>query len=88
MMDSETPPTSPPHEAGDPEVSSRRSPESSRPEANTSAALSSECSAPTGGNKKDSVQSDDRPDMLTGLLEQAALSESHRMLMGTVLEKS
>ena len=87
MMESETPPASLPHGVGDPEVSSRRSPESSRPEANTSAALSSECSAPTGGNKKDSVQSDDRPDMLTGLLEQAALSEDHHSLMSMVLEK-
>ena len=74
MMESETPPASPPHGAGDPEVSSRRSLDSSRPEAKTSAALSLEHSAPTGGNKKGPVQPGDRPDTLTGLLEQAALS--------------
>ena len=87
MMECETPPTSPPHEAGDPEVSSRRSPDLLKPEANTSAALSPERSAPTRGKKKGSVQSDDGLDMLTGLLEQAALSEDHRALMGMVLEK-
>ena len=67
MMESETPPTSPPHEAGDTEVSSQRSPDLPKPEANTSAALS--------------------PDILTGLLERAALSEEHRSLMSTVLKK-
>ena len=87
MMESETPPASPPHGAGDPEVSSWRSPDSPRPEANASAALSPERSAPTGGNKKGPAHFDDRPDMLTGLLEQAALSEDHRSLMSTVLEK-
>ena len=87
MMESETPPASPPHGAGDPEVSSRRSPDSPRPEANTSAALSPERSAPTGGDKKGPAQFGDRPDTLTGLLEQAALSEDHRSLMSTVLEK-
>ena len=86
MMESETPPTSPPHEVGDPEVSSRRSPDLPRLEANTSAALIPEHSAPTGGNKKGLVQSGDRPDTPTGLLEQAALSEDHRTLMGTVFE--
>ena len=87
MMESETPPTSPPHEAGDPEVSSRRSPDLPKPEANTSAALSPERSAPTGGDKKGPAQFGDRQDTLTGLLEQAALLEDHRSLMGTVLEK-
>ena len=87
MMESETPPTSPPHMAGDPEVSSRRSPDSPRPGANTSAALSPKRSAPTRGNKKGLTQSRDRPDTLTGLLEQAALSEDHRALMGMVFVK-
>ena len=75
MMESETPPASPPHGAGDPEVSSRRSPDLPRPEASTSAALSPERSAPTGGDKKGPAQFGDRQDTLTGLLEQAALSE-------------
>ena len=87
MMESETPPASPPYGAGDPEVSSRRSPDLPRPEASTSAALIPERSAPTGGDKKGPTQFGDRPDTLTGLLEQAALSEDHRSLMGTVLEK-
>ena len=86
-MESETPLASPPHGAGDPEVSSRRSPDSPRPEANTSATLSPECLAPTGGSEKGLAQSGDRPDMLMGLLEQAALSMDHRSLMSTVLEK-
>ena len=86
-MESETPPTSPPHEAWDPEVSSRRSPDLPKPEANPSAALSPECSAPTGGNRKGPGQSGAQPDTLTGLLEQAALSEDHRSLMSTVLGK-
>ena len=58
-----------------------------RPEANTSAALSPERSAPTRGNKKGPVRSGGRPDMLTGLLEQVALSEDHRSLMSMVIEK-
>ena len=87
MMESETPPTSPPHGAGDPEVSSWRSPNLPRPEASTSAALSPERSAPTGGDEKGPTQFGDRPDTLTGLLERAALSEDHCALMGTMFEK-
>ena len=87
MMESETPPTSPPHGAGDTEVSSQRSPDLPRPEASTSAALSPEHSAPTGGDKKAPAQFGGRPDTLTGLLERAALSEDHRSLMSTVLKK-
>ena len=49
MMESETPPNSRPDEAGDTEVSSRRSPDIPKPEASTSAALSPEHLAPTGG---------------------------------------
>ena len=40
MMESETPPASPVLDAGDTEVSSRRSPDPPRPEANVLAALS------------------------------------------------
>ena len=87
MMESETPPAPPPHGAGDPEVSSQRSPDLPRPEANTSTALSLEYSAPTGGDKKGPTQFSDQPDTLTGLLEQAALSEDHHSLMSMVLEK-
>ena len=87
MMESETPPTSPPHEAGNTEVSSRRSPDLPKPEANTSVALSPERLAPTGGNEKGPAQFDARPDVLTGLLEQAALSAEHCSLMSAVLKK-
>ena len=87
MMESETPPASPPHGAGNPEVSSRRSPDLPRPEASTSATLSPEHSAPTGGDKEGPTQFGDRPDTLTGLLEHATLLEDHRTLMGTVFEK-
>ena len=67
MMESKTPPASLTHEVGDTEVSSRRSPDLLKPEANTSAALS--------------------PDILTGLLERAALSEEHHSLISAVLKK-
>ena len=57
-----------------------------RPEADTSAAPSPARSAPLEGDEG-LEQSGARPNMLTGLLEQADLSEDHRKLMGTVLEK-
>ena len=85
MMESETPPTSPPHGVGDPKVSSRRSPDLPRLEASTSAALSPEHLAPMRGDEKGPAQSSVRLDVLTGLLERAALSEEHRSLMSTVL---
>ena len=69
MMERETPPTSLPHEAGDTEVSSRRSLDLPTPEANMSVALSPERLAPTGGDEKGLAQFSVRPDVLTGLLE-------------------
>ena len=89
MMESETPPhVSPPHEANDPEVSSRRiSPDPPRPEGNPSATRSPEYSAPKGSNRKSPELSGARPDALMNLLEQAAISEAHRTLMGTVVER-
>ena len=87
MMESEAPPTSPPHEAGDTEVSSRRSPDLPKPKANALAALSPEHLTPTGGDEKGPAQFDVRLDILTGLLERAALSEEHRSLMSVVLKK-
>ena len=68
-------------------MSSRRSPDLPKPEANTSVALSPEHLAPTGGDEKGPAQFSVRPDILTGLLERAALSEEHRSLMRTVLTK-
>ena len=89
MMESETPPhASPPNEAGDLEVSSRRvSPDPPRPEGNPSATRSLEYSAPKGSNKKSPELSGARPDSLRNLLEQAAISEAHCTLMGTVVER-
>ena len=87
MMESETPPASPPHGAGNLEVSSWRIPDPLRLEVNSSAAPSPARSSPMEGNEKGSGQSGARPNILTGLLEQAALLEEHHTLMGTVLEK-
>ena len=89
MMDSETPlPDSSAPEAGDPEVSSRRiSPDPRRPEGNPSATRSPEYSAPKESNRKSPGLSDARPDALMSLLEQADISEAHRTLMGTVVER-
>ena len=89
MMESETPPpASPPHGVDDPEVSSRRiSPDPPRPEGNPLATRSPEYSTPKGSNKKSPGLSGARPDSLRNLLEQADISEAHRTLMGTVVEK-
>ena len=89
MMGSETPPpVSPPHEADDPEVSSRRiSPDPPRPAGNPSASRSSEYSAPKESNRKSPGLSGTQPDTLMGLLEQAAISKAHCTLMGTVVER-
>ena len=87
MKESETPPASPILDAGDTEVSSQRSPDLPKPEANASAPLSPERLAPTRGDGKGPAQFDVRPDVLTGLLERAALSEEHRSLMSAVLKK-
>ena len=89
MMERETPPrASPPREAGDPEVSSRRiSPDPPRPEGNPSATRSPEYAAPKESNRKSPELFDVRPDALMNLLEQAAISETHRTLMGTVIER-
>ena len=86
-MESETPPASPPHGAGDHEVSSRRSPDPLRPEANASAIPSPARSAPVADNGKGPGESGVWPNTLTGLLESADLLEDHLTLMGTVSEK-
>ena len=89
MMESETPPlASPPREADDPKVSSRRiSPDPPRPEGNPSATRSPEYSAPKESNRKSPGLSGARPDALMNLLEQVAISEAHRTLMVTVVER-
>ena len=89
MMESEMPPpTSPPRETDNPEVSSWRiSPDPQRPEGNSSATQSPEFSAPKETDRKNPGLSSVQPDTLMGLLEQAAISEAHRTLMGTVVER-
>ena len=89
MIESETPPpASPPHGADDPEVSLRRiSPDPPRLEGNPSATRSPEYSAPKESNRKSPGLSGAQPDALMGLLEQAAISEVHRTLMGMVVER-
>ena len=89
MMDSETPPpASPPHGADDPEVSSWRiSPDPPRPEVDTSAAQSPEYLAPKEIFRKSPGLSGTQPDTLMGLLERVAISETHRALMGRVVER-
>ena len=89
MMERETPPPAiPPHEVGDPEVSSRRvSPDPARPEGNPMATRSPQYPALEEGNRKSPAPSGVRSDVLRDLLEQAAISEEHRTLMGTVIER-
>ena len=89
MMESaRPPPASPPHGADDPEVSSRRiSPDPPRPEGNPSATRSPQYLAPKESNRKNPGQSGARPDALINLLGRAAISEAHRTLMGTVVER-
>ena len=77
MMESGTPPPAvPPCEAGDPEVSSRRvSPNPAGPEGSHMAPQSPP--APSGA----------RSEELKDLLGRASISEEHRALMGTVIER-
>ena len=44
-------------------------------------------SAPVEDNEKGPGEFGVRPNILTGLLESAALTEDHRTLMGTIVEK-
>ena len=78
----------PPHEAGDPEVSSRSvSPDPARPEGNPMATRSPQYPALEESNQKSSAPSGVRSDILRDLLEQAAISEEHHTLMGMVIER-
>ena len=87
MMESEIPPPdSLAQEAGDLEVSSRRvSPDPISPEDNPLAARNPQYPAPKESDSKGPYSV--RPDALKDLLGQAAVSEAHRMLMGTVIER-
>ena len=88
-MESETPPpATPPHEAGDPEVSSRRVyPDPARPEGNPMATRSPQYPALKESNQKSLAPFGMRSDVLRDLLERATISEEHRTLMGTVIER-
>ena len=89
MMESETPPPdSPPYEAGDPEVSSRRvSPDPPRPEDNPLATQNPQYLASKESGSKGLELYNVWSDVLKDLLGQAAISEAHRTLMGTVIER-
>ena len=82
------PPATPPHEAGDPEVSSRRvSPDPARPKGNLMAIRSPQHPALEESHQKSPTPSGVRSDVLRGMLEQAAISEERHTLMGTVIER-
>ena len=57
------------------------------PEVESSAARGPGFSAPRETENKSPRLSDIQPDMLTGLLRQAPVSEEHRTLMGTVIKR-
>ena len=89
MMESETPPPdSSAPEAGDPEVSSRRaSPNPVRPEDNPIDPRSSQCPDPKESRQKSPTPSSLRSDVLRELVGRAAISDEHRVLMNTVMER-
>ena len=89
MMESETPPPdSSAQEAGDPEVSSwRASYDPVRPEDNPIDPRSPQCPAPEESRQKSPAPSGVRSDILRELVGLVAISEEHRMLMSTVMER-
>ena len=89
MMESETPPPdSSAQEAGDLEVSSwRASPDPVRPEDNPIVTQSPQRPALEESKQKSPAPSGVRSDVLRELLARASISEEHRTLMGTVLER-
>ena len=89
MMESETPPPdSPAQEAGDLEVSSRRaSPDPMRLEDNPIVTRSPQRPDLEERKQKSPAPSGMQSDILRELLERAAISEEHRTLMGTVMER-
>ena len=89
MMESKKPPPdSPAQEAGDLEVSSRRaSPGPVRPEDNPVVTRSPQHPALEESEQKSLAPSCMQSDVLRELLERAAISEEHRTLMGTVMER-
>ena len=88
-MESGTPPPAvPPSEAGDPEVSSRRvSPNPVGAEGGYAAPRGSLRPAFERGHGTSPAPSGARPEELKILLGRASISEEHRALMGTVIER-
>ena len=89
MMESGTPPPAvPPCEAGDPEVSLWRvSPNLAGPEGSHMAPQSPPHRAFEKGHRTSLAPSSARSEELKDLLGQASISEEHRALMGTVIER-
>ena len=89
MMESGTPPPAlPPSEAGNPEVSSRRvSPNPAGAEGGSAAPRSSLRSAFERCHRTSPAPSGARSEELKILLGRASISEEHRALMGTVIER-
>ena len=89
MMESEVPPPdTPPHEAGDLEVSLRRvSPDPLRLEDNPLATRNPQYPAPKESGSKSPEPYSVRSDVLKDLMGQATVSEVHRTLMGMVIER-
>ena len=88
-MESGTPPPAvPPSEAGDPEVSSWRvSPNPAGAKGGSAAPRSSLRSAFERCHRTSPAPSGARPEELKILLGRASISEEHRALMGTVIER-
>ena len=81
-------PAVPPHEAGDPEVSSRRvSPTPAGPEGSHMAPQSPPHPAFEKGHRTSPALSGARSEELKDLLGRASISEEHRALMGIVIER-
>ena len=89
MMESGTPPPAvPPSEAGEPEVSSRRvSPNPTGAEGGCVAPRGSSRPAFERSHRTSPAPSGARPEELKILLGRASISEEHRALMGTVIER-
>ena len=89
MMESGTPPPAvPPSKAGDPEMSSRRvSPNPAGAEGGYAAPRGSPRPAFERGHGTSPAPSGARPEELKILLGRASISEEHRALMGTVIER-
>ena len=89
MMESETPPrASPPHEAGDPEVSSRRvSPSPAGPEGSRMSPQSPPRPAFEKGHRTSPARYGVWSEELKDLLGRAFISEDHHALMSTVIER-